>query len=420
MRLIPSQLASLCLLLVFSAGASLSLAQNTPEVNNGPEPAQPVETMPMEELWRIGGLDDDENLLGVVNKVFADDEGLLYLLDIQLTEVQVYDAEGIYVRSLGKRGDGPGELRFVTDALILPDGNVGLVQPFPGKIVKVDREGVPAGEVRPGGDDPTKGGFFAVRTAASVGDDLVISGLKISRGETSRTATNFIGQLGLDGAEGKHYIEAVNVREFGNRQVVEKDEFFPHENGWALAPDGRVVIAPVRNEYRLEVHGPDGTPQLVITREYESVKRTTAALERAEAMMMPWRRRNRSRIDFVMEDTEPDILQFHVAADGRIWVLPSRGIVNQPEGVHSTWDIFSTAGEFERQVAFTCAADSQNDALFFPGGDLVVVVKEHKEALWAFQGRGAENPEEETEELEASPLEVICYRISPTLGRAAE
>jgi len=173
-----SHITTLTMLVLLSAPAAVA----APEINNGPTPAQPVETMPMQELWRIGGLDDDENLLGVINKVLADETGQLYLLDIQLTEVQVYDAEGEYVRSLGKRGDGPGELRFVTDALFMPDGTLGLVQPFPGRIVKVDLEGLPAGELRPGGDDPTEGGFFAIRTAASAGDRMVISGLKISRG----------------------------------------------------------------------------------------------------------------------------------------------------------------------------------------------------------------------------------------------
>jgi len=374
----------------------------------------------MQELWRIGGLDDDENLLGVVNKVFGDDDGNLYLLDIQLTEVQVFDGDGQYVRSLGKRGDGPGELRSVVDALLLPDGTVGLIQPFPGKIVKVDLAGLPAGELRPGGNDPTQGGFFAIRSAAAHDEDLIISGLKITRGENSRTATNFIGQLGMDGGEGRRYAEMINVREFGNSRIVEADEFFPHENGWTLAPDGRVVVAPLRNEYRLEFHAPDGTPEMVITCEYAPVKRTSAELARAEAMMMPWRRRNRANIDFVMEATEPDILQFHVTADGRLWVLPSRGVRDQQPGIHSTWDVFDAAGNFERRVAFACDADGMQDALFFPGGDLVVVVKEHKEALWAFQGRGAESPDAEDEDAEASPLEVICYRISPTLDRTTE
>ncbi len=381
------------------------------EVHNGPAPAESAATMSMTELWRIGGPDDDENLLGVINKVLADDDGNLYLLDIQLTEVQVYDPDGQYVRSLGKRGDGPGELRSVADALFLPDGTMGLVQPFPGRIVKVDLAGVPAGELRPGGDDPTKGGFFAIRTAASAGDGIVISGMKISRGDDSRTADNFIGRLEPDGSEGARYAEMISVRNFGNQQVVEKDEFFPHVNGWTLAADGRVIVAPARNEYRFEVYAPDGTLQLVITREYESVRRTSAELERAKGLMMPWRRRNRNNINLVMEPTEPDILQFHVADDGRLWVLPSRGVRDQAPGVHSTWDVFDAAGRFERQMAFACDADGLQDALFFPGGDLVVVVLEHKEALWAFQGRGRDSPEAEVEEFEASPLEVICYRM---------
>ncbi len=391
-----------------------------PAIENGAQPAQPALTMPMTELWRIGGLDDEENLLGVVNKVFRDDAGQIYLLDIQLTEVQVYDGEGLFVRSLGQRGDGPGELRFVTDALILPDGNVGLVQPFPGKIVKVDLAGLPAGEMRPGGDDPTQGGLFAIRSAAAVGSDLVISGLKMTRGENSRTALNFIGQINEDGSEGTHYTEMTNIREFRNPQIVEKDEFFPHVNGWTLTPDGRIVVAPARNQYRLEIYAPDGSRLMTITRQYESVKRTDAELERAKGLMMPWRRRNRNNIDFVMEATEPDILQFHVAEDGRLWVLPSRGIRDQAPGVHSTWDVFDATGSFERQVAFACDADGLQDAIFFPGGDVVVVVKEHKEALWAFQGRGADSPDTEPEELDASPLEVICFRIDPGLGHAKE
>jgi len=406
-------LAAILLLLPQAAAAA-------PEVHNGAKPINPGQTMNLTELWRIGGLDDEESLLGVVSKVFADAENRIYLLDIQLTEVQVYDSDGNYEVSLGKRGDGPGELRFVSDALFLPNGNLGLVQPFPGKIVVVDLDGIPAGEVRPGGDDPTKGGFFAIRSAAAVGDELVISGTKISRGENSRTATHFIGRIGMDGSEGVHFAEKTSVREFGDRRIVEQDEFFPHEHGWTLAADGSVVVAPERNAYRLEIFAPDGTLERVITREYESVKRTDAELARAKSMMMPWRRRNRNRMDFVMEPTEPDLVQFHVAPDGRLWVLPSRGVRDQAAGVHSTWDVFDPAGHFERQVAFACDADGLRDAIFFPGGDLVVVVREYTEALLAFQGRGADEEGADDSEVEASPLEVICYRIEPGLDQTTD
>jgi hypothetical protein len=161
-------------------------------IKNSDQPAEGVVKVSLDEMWRIGGEDDEENLLGVVNQALVDEEGNVYLLDIQLVEVQVFDAEGMYLRSLGKRGDGPGEVRNAFGAVFMPDGNLGLIQGFPGRVVKVDHEGLPAGELKIGGDDPSAGGFFALRSSASQGNTLVFGGMKISRGEQSRTATHFV------------------------------------------------------------------------------------------------------------------------------------------------------------------------------------------------------------------------------------
>jgi hypothetical protein len=382
-----------------------------PVITNSDTPAEGRVEVQLEELWRIGGADDEENLLGVVNRVLADDDGNVYLLDIQLVEVQVFDPDGVYLRSLGKRGDGPGEIRNVMGALFLPDGTLGLVQGFPGRIVKVDLDGLPAGELRPGGDDPSSGGFFALRSAAAVGNHLVLGGARITRGDNSRTATNFIAAHGLDGAETTRYLETVTVRDFGRMEFSEKDDFFPGRGGWALAEDGRVYVAPVRNEYRIDIYGPAGEYERSITRPYESWKRTDAEKDRARELMVPFRRRNRSAVNIVVEPTERDILDIRWTSQGELWVLPSRGIREQDEGIHSTWDVFDGSGAFSRQVAFICEGDGQKDALFFPGDGLAVLVKEHSEAMFAFRGRGADNPSDEEEDLEALPLEVICFEI---------
>jgi hypothetical protein len=382
-----------------------------PVITNSDTPAEGLQEVQLEELWRIGGADDEDNLLGVIDRVLADDDGNVYLLDIQLVEVQVFDGDGVYLRSLGKRGDGPGEIRNAMGALFLPDGTLGLVQGFPGRIVKVDLDGLPAGELRPGGDDPSAGGFFALRSAAAVGNHLVLGGARITRGENSRTATNFIAAHGLDGAETTRYLESVNVRDFGRMEFSEKNEFFPGRGGWALAEDGRVYVASARNEYRIDIYGPGGEHERSITRPYESWKRTDAETDKAREMMMPFRRRNRSAVNIVVEPTERDILDIRVDRQGQVWVLPSRGIREQEKGIHSTWDVFDGTGTFSRQVAFICEGDGQKDALFFPGGELAVLVKEHSEAMFAFRGRGADNPLDDEEDVEALPLEVICYRI---------
>lgn len=397
------------ILLVCPAAALAAI----PTIDNGAESAEGIVTIQLEEMWRIGGEDDEENLLGVVNQALVDDDGNVYLLDIQLVEVQVYDSDGIYLHSLGNRGDGPGEVRNAFGAVFLPDGNLGLIQGFPGRIVKVDFEGTPAGELRPGGDDPAAGGFFALRSSGSTGNTLVLGGMKLTRGDNTRTANHFIATFGLDGKEAVRYLEKTTVRDFGRAEISEKAEYFPSQGGWALGHDGRVFVASARNEYRIDVYAPDGNLEKSIRRDFESVKRSAAEKEKTLELMTPRRRRNRNDINVVVEPTERDILTMRVDKSGQIWVLPSSGVRNQPEGIHSTWDVFDHRGTFVRQAAFACEGEGQQDELFFPGGGMAVLVREHAEAMFAFRGRGADNPDGQNTEDDAKPLEVICYKILP-------
>lgn len=63
----------------------------------------------LEEDLRIWGPPD--GYLGDVDAVAADSRGNIYILDGTSQEIQVFDAEGGYLRTLGGRGQGPGEFR---------------------------------------------------------------------------------------------------------------------------------------------------------------------------------------------------------------------------------------------------------------------------------------------------------------------
>jgi len=390
-----------------------ALSSAAPIVTNDKKSLEGVVTVQLSERWRIGGEDDEDNLLGVVNQVLTDDQGNTYLLDIQLVEVQVFDADGIYSGTLGQRGDGPGEVRNAFGEVFLPDGTLGLIQGFPGRIVKIDLAGTPAGEFRPGGEDPAAGGFFVLRSSASFGNRLVLGGMKVSRGDNSRTATHFIAAFDPDETESARYLEKVTVRDFGRGEISEKDEYFPAQGKWALGRDGRVYVAAERNEYRIDVYSPDGTLERSITRAYDSRKRSESEMETAREMIMPAGRRGRNNVKVVVEPTEPDILNLRIDPEGWMWVLPGRGVHDQEPGVHSTWDVFDPEGTFVRQVAFACEGDGAEDALFFDGGQRAYLVREHAQAMFAFRGRGADNPADGGQEIEARPLEVICYEILP-------
>ncbi len=379
---------------------------------NSAEPEGGIETITLTEVWRIGGQDDEENLFGIINDVLVDDDNNLHLLDIQLVEVQIFTPSGEYVRSLGRRGSGPGELRSLSGALFMPDGTLGMFQTFPGQIVTVELDGTPAGDTQIGGDDPTRGGMVMLRAVASRGDSLVVGGMRMAHAAGERSVTQFIGTMGFDGGLGTVYRKKSSIREMGRMQISETDDDFPHNGRWALGPDGRVWIAPERNEYLIHVYYPDGSLERTIERPFSSWQRTAAETERALALLQPRRGmrhggRRRPTIELKVAETEPDIVRLQITAAGELWVQSSRSTRQQPAGTLVTYDIFDSTGHFIRQTAVVCPGLGTRDALFFAGPDHFVLVTGHAEALLAWRGAAAED---ETEDMADIPLEVIYYR----------
>ena len=66
--------------------------------------------MGLTELWRAGG-EDDEYFSAPSAPSEPTSEGQIYLLDSQLSEVHVYTPDGEHLRTVGREGDGPGEMR---------------------------------------------------------------------------------------------------------------------------------------------------------------------------------------------------------------------------------------------------------------------------------------------------------------------
>ena len=132
---------AVCLLALFAAPVVLAddhPASAVPEVMSGAAPAGGVEELQLEEIWRRGGEDDEEVLLGIVTSVLSGPDGNIYVLDAQLMEVKVFDTGGDLVGTLGRQGEGPGEFNAAFDMVFMPDGTLGVSQSFPGKLIKLN------------------------------------------------------------------------------------------------------------------------------------------------------------------------------------------------------------------------------------------------------------------------------------------
>lgn len=94
------------------AGSVDTLANGVVHVRN---PAtgmwKPGEEWTLVEELRIGTEDGEAaKMFGAIGAVEVDPAGRIYVLELQATEIRVFDAAGNHVRTMGRQGAGPGEL----------------------------------------------------------------------------------------------------------------------------------------------------------------------------------------------------------------------------------------------------------------------------------------------------------------------
>ncbi len=385
------------------------MVDGVPHVRNPAEPPEGVETMELEELWRAGGESDEETLFGVIVQAVSDEEGNLYLLDMQLSEVHVFGPDGAKKGTLSRQGEGPGEVRNPSDMFFMPDGSLGLVQTFPGKVIKVNLDGTPAGTITMGGNDPTQGGFVAVIDGQCRDGHMVFAGVNIVPGETQlqQTRKSFLASFTQEGAELTRYWEHSQFFDFADLRTDERDQYNVFPRRWTLGAEGRVYAATERDAYKISIFAQDGTLERVIEREFENRKRT-------EEEMGTYRRIAQAQVANLpgepkveIADTPEAIQSVELWNNGSIWVTNARGNHDQPEGIMATYDVFDPKGHFVKQVAVACDADGKDDALLRVGSDRMVLITGLLPAIMSMQGGGAAATGDE----EPAPMEVVCYRI---------
>lgn len=403
-------LAALVILLAARAAAA-----DAPVVHNAAEPAHGVQTPRLVEQWRVGGADDDTNFFGLLTWAEEGPDGLVYVLDTQLCQVNVYDRAGTLVRTLFREGEGPGEVQRPRDLVMMPDGTVGVVQEFPGRIIRVTGDNVPAETIAPREGDATSGGFIAMTAAEHRGGTFMVSGVRIRPGERDGTQvrTMYLASVDEDGQLGTRFIERSVTWDFASFTYDEATSLPSFFWANAVGPDGRVYTAPDRDAYRIAVYAPDGALERVVERDYEPWKRTAEDRAWLRRLFDGAFRNLPFSYDLKLTENEPDIHWLNrglqVDSAGNLWVLPSRGTREQPDGVVATFDVFTPDGVFDRQVRIACEGDGSRDGVFLLGADRVLIVRGFVDAMATMFGGGG--GEAEADDDEAAPMELICYGI---------
>jgi len=94
-------------------------------VKNPAEPIYTKDVFRLEEDLTIDNVEEDDGFtFQDIMHLAVDDEENIYVSDSKAAFIKVFDKSGNYLRTIGKKGEGPGEFSYPFEILVLPQGEL--------------------------------------------------------------------------------------------------------------------------------------------------------------------------------------------------------------------------------------------------------------------------------------------------------
>jgi hypothetical protein len=329
------------------------------------------------------GVEDgaEEYMLGEIADIALGRDGSIYALDRQVPVIRHYDAQGKYIRSIGRRGEGPGEYRSVSGLAVAPDGRLLVWDTGNWRINVYSPSGDAITQwLTPSGSGGSSMATYARAISVDNAGRIVTRKVIFNAEDIRNRPTVWLrfrpdGRV-LDTLRAPHFTDVPELMATSGRATVTRGVPFMPQRLVALSPLG-AFIAGYPDRYAFEIHQPDGS---VISIRRQVKPEPVSRSERANA---------RREVEERMRQTDPtwswngpdipDVKPFYadlqVALDGRIWVAilpevstrigsttsgggmgPSRAPRPRPQGPPppdprpALYDVFEPDGQYLGQV----------------------------------------------------------------------
>lgn len=358
------------------------------------------ESWTLEELWTLGGPQDQDVPLGYITGVVYQDS-LLYVLDTKSSLVYVMTLEGQCIDLIDVSGEGPGQCSKPNSILGIGDGHLVLVKGQPARLIYTDFDrSLPQSRelVIPEADMYSYVIVNSIWARAGIflayGETTIITDRKKPDFMTIRSLSSY----GQDGREVQRYF----FQEVGTlRQSMPTEADIPHyayRQSFTLAKDGRVYVAPYRDKYLIYVFAPSGQLEQVIGRDFRSRERTKAEIILASFMG----EHGGQRLEMEVEDNEADILSLDILGS-ELLVRSSYSEYQQQAGVYTQLELFQ-GGRFTKRINLLGTGSAYRDELYWLSSDLLAVVRGNKDAVQY-------GIETQLKDYQAQVVSVSLYRV---------
>ena len=302
---------------------------------------------------------DADYQFGQIAGVGVASDGRILVLDQQAQRVMVYGPEGVYQRSIGRPGSGPGELGPAANFLFVGRGDTVLIADLANRRVNVI----------PIDGEPSS---FPIRMELGIpmrydlleSGDLVAQRRALNLPNQDAVATDLIATQAYDGT----ILDTLLTPKRGDSFTMTRDRpqfrIFAPEPVWTVLGNDRLAFA-TNNVYRFEVFGPDGTLERIVTRPYEAKPVTEADQRTLNGLIRTQFERGGvppAQLDLLMEgvsygETWPAFAQMRAGLDGTMWIQRVRHLGDLTEEElesfnptldqgSSKWDVFDSEGRY--------------------------------------------------------------------------
>ena len=299
----------------------------------------------LDEEVRIGTLDGaGPDMFGAITDFEIDRYGRFWLFEGQAQELRVFAADGQFVRTVGRQGEGPGEFNRVIGMDWGPDGNLWIADPSNNRLSVVDTTGAFVAshptiggvvvQPWPGGFDDA-GRFYTYGVDTTVEDDFA---LVMVRHGPDLQPIDSVAPPEYPGE--REYYELRN----DDNWMMTGVPFTPSLE-WRLGRDGS-YWAGLTGEYRIFQLSWSGDTLRSIRREYAPLPVTSTDLDAARDRL-EWFVEAGGKVDWSrIPATKPAFEEFVLDDAGYLWVQ----MVAAPEMEGRLFDVFDPEGRYLGEV----------------------------------------------------------------------
>ncbi|MEZ4386127.1 MAG: hypothetical protein R3D98_00840 [Candidatus Krumholzibacteriia bacterium] len=307
----------------------------------------PLVTVTAETVWDIPGETGQYLLGGLLVDAGWDLRGNLCFVDYKNRDLKLFSADGRFLRTLGREGEGPGE---VTDARLLlrhEDGRLGLLQKFPAKVVWLEPDGDPGGELALVNtlDGPAGQGYLSLPHAVQYPGGLMGYLAVMSLTSAGPTEHHWIAPINADGTVGKPLWQREEPQAAArpDGRIHEADLYYLWAARWAPDGHGGAWLAPERDRYRIVHLAADGAELQVLERPYTAPDRDDLGRYQAREQLV---RKRIPRDRLVLADHDPVVGRLRRSDENLLWVDLSLGGRGPEPGTIAELDVWSRDGRW--------------------------------------------------------------------------